>query len=193
LHLSDWFTEANIKQLLETYASYGPVPALLLTFLKSYIPPIPSMVLISVNAAVYGLWWGFLYSYIGLVTGCITFFLLLRRLAGTRLAERLTNKPKVQKSLDWVRNHGFSYVFLLSLFPIGPFVIINIVSAAARMAIRKFITAIVLGKAVMVFYISYFGRDWQSFLHEPIKLFILVVFLALSILVSRRMERRFTN
>lgn len=121
------------------------------------------------------------------------FLLLLRKLAGHRYVERITNRPKVQRGLIWVRKNAFSYVFLLSLFPIGPFVVINIVAATAKMSLRKFALAIILGKGIMVFAISYLGQDWRSFFEDPIKLLVLVTFLALSIHISRRIERNYTE
>jgi uncharacterized membrane protein YdjX (TVP38/TMEM64 family) len=191
--ISAWFTEENLKYLFEQYAALGPLPGILLTFIKSFIPPIPTIVLITINAAVYGLWFGFLYSFIGLIGGSLTFFLILRKLAGTRYAERLTSKPKVQRGLKWVRRNSFSYVFLLSLFPIGPFVVINIVAAVAKMSLRKFATGIILGKAIMVFTISYLGQDWAMFIRDPMKLLYIGVFLALSIHISRRIEQNYTR
>ena len=83
-----YFTESNLEWLLDQFRALGPLPGILLTFLKSFIPPMPTIVIVGVNAAVYGLWAGFLYSWIGMVAGCLTTFLIVRKISGTPLIER---------------------------------------------------------------------------------------------------------
>jgi len=48
-HIESYFTEDNLKHLLEQYRSYGPFPGILLTFMKSFIPPLPTILIIGVN------------------------------------------------------------------------------------------------------------------------------------------------
>ncbi|MNI37488.1 TVP38/TMEM64 family inner membrane protein YdjZ [compost metagenome] len=190
--IMSYLTEDNLRSLLEQYRSFGPFPGILLTFLKSFIPPLPTVVIVGVNAAVYGLWLGFLYSWIGLVSGCLLTFLVVRKIAGHPYLERWAQKPKVQKSMVWVRRNAFSYVFLLSIFPVGPFVVINIAAGVARMRIRSFLIAVIAGKAIMIFAVSYIGHDLARFVNDPIQLLYVVVFLGLSLFISKKIEARFT-
>ncbi|MCY9531907.1 TVP38/TMEM64 family protein [Paenibacillus alvei] len=191
--ITSYFTEEHLKALLEQFRSFGPLPGILLTFMKSFIPPLPTLVIVGVNAAVYGLWLGFLYSWIGIVSGCMLTFLIVRKAAGHPLLARWAEKPKVKKSMLWVRHNAFSYVFLLSIFPVGPFVLINMVAAVARMRIRSFFIAILFGKALMVFSVSYIGHDIQRFIDHPLQLIFVVLFIGLSLLISKKIETRFTR
>jgi len=186
-------TEENLTNILERYRDFGPVPGIALTFLKSFVPPLPTILIVGVNAAVYGLWLGFLYSWIGIVAGCLTTFLVVRAAAGHPYFVRFAGKPKVQKSLAWVRRNAFSYVFLLSLFPVGPFVVINIAAAIARMRLRSFVIAIVFGKAIMVMSVSIIGHDFMRFLERPVELIYVAAFIGLSLWISKRIEKRFTR
>ncbi|MEK8132498.1 TVP38/TMEM64 family protein [Paenibacillus filicis] len=186
-------TEENLRNALEHYRALGPLPGLVVPFLKSFIPPLPTLVIIGVNAAVYGLWLGFLYSWLGIVAGCVTTFWILRKIAGHRLVQRWSRKPKVAKAMAWIRRNAFSYVFLLSLSPVGPFVVINMAAAIARMPMRSFLLAIALGKAVMVFAVSYIGHDPERYIRNPLHLLYIVLFVAVSLLVSRRIEARFAR
>ncbi|MDF2814913.1 MAG: yhjE 2 [Paenibacillus sp.] len=186
-------TEENLRNLLEQYRSFGPIPGLLLTFMKSFIPPLPTLLIVGVNAAVYGLWLGFLYSWIGIVSGCMVTFLIVRRIAGHPYLLRWAQKPKVQKSMRWVRRNAFSYVFLLSMFPVGPFVVINMAAGLARMRIRSFLIAVLCGKAIMVLSVSYIGHDLSRFIEQPFLLIYVVLFLALSLIISKQIEARYTR
>lgn len=186
-------TEEKLKDLLEQYRAFGPFPGIALTFMKSFIPPLPTILIVGVNAAVYGLWLGFLYSWLGIVSGCLVTFLVVRRIAGHPYLTRWSQKPKVQKSLVWVRSNAFSYVFLLSLFPVGPFVVINMAAAVARMRLRSFFIAIVFGKAIMVMSVSIIGHDLSRFIKNPIELIYVVLFVGLSLWISKKIEARFTK
>lgn len=159
LSMMDYFTEQNIELFLERFRSLGPLPGILLTFLKSFVPPLPTIVIVGANAAIYGMWLGFLYSWIGLVSGSLLTFLLIRKAAETPFMRRWAAKPKVRKAMIWARRNGFSFVFLLSMLPVGPFVVINMAAGLTRMSAVSFGTAVALGKAVMVFCVSYIGTQ----------------------------------
>lgn len=186
-------TEDDLAAWIERYRSYGPLPGILITFAKSFIPPLPTMLIVGVNAAVYGLWLGFLYSLIGIVGGCLVTFLIIRRIAGHPWLERWMQKPKVERSLEWIRCNGFSYVFLLSLFPVGPFVFVNMVAAVARMRVWSFLIAILFGKAVMVLSVSLVGHDIGRFIEHPVELVYVLLFIGVSLYFSKKIERRFAN
>lgn len=196
MDLAEWstfFTEENLLLLLEQYRSFGPFPGILLTFLKSFIPPLPTIVIVGVNAAVYGLWLGFLYSWIGMVCGCLVTFLFVRKLAGHPYLDRWARKPKVQKSMLWIRRNAFSYVFLLSLFPVGPFVIINIAAGLSRMRLGSFAIAVIFGKAIMVFMVSYIGHDLVRFIRHPEQIIYILVFVIVTLWLSKKIEAQFTR
>jgi len=186
-------TEDNLRALLERFRSFGPLPGILLTFMKSFIPPLPTMVIVGVNAAIYGLWFGFLYSWIGIVGGCTVTFLIVRRIAGHPYLVKWASKPRVSKSMIWVRRNAFSYVFLLSIFPVGPFVVINMAAGMARMHIRTFLIAITAGKAIMVFIVSYIGHDLSRFMEQPIQIAYVILLIAASLWIIKKLESRFTK
>ncbi|MEC0256138.1 TVP38/TMEM64 family protein [Paenibacillus lautus] len=186
-----YFTESNLEWWLEQFRALGPLPGILLTFLKSFIPPMPTIVIVGVNAAVYGLWAGFLYSWIGMVAGCLTTFLIVRKISGTALIERWANKPKVQRGMRWIQRNGFSYVFLLGILPVGPFVAVNVAAGLARMNLMSYLMAVALGKGIMVFCVSYIGANLSDFIAEPFKLFGVLAFIVLSLWVSRKLDSYF--
>ncbi|HEY2494518.1 MAG TPA: TVP38/TMEM64 family protein [Paenibacillus sp.] len=193
LDIMSILTEENIKEMLDRYRDFGPLPGILLTFMKSFIPPLPTFVIVGVNAAVYGLWLGFLYSWIGMIGGCMVTFLVVRKVASSPYLQKWAQKPKVQKSMIWVRRNAFSYVFLLSIFPVGPFVVINIAAGVARMRVLSFLIAVCFGKAIMIFYVSYIGYDLRRFVEHPFQLVYVFLFIGLSLFISKKIERYFTR
>lgn len=191
LSLMDYFTEQQLEAFLESFRSLGPLPGILLTFMKSFIPPLPTLVIVGANAAIYGMWAGFLYSWIGLVSGCLITFLFFRWAAGTPYMQRWANKPKVRKLMNWAQKNGFNFVFLLSILPVGPFVLVNMAAGLTRMQITSFAVAVALGKAVMVFCVSYIGTNMTDFMEQPLKLAGVVLFIGASIWMNRRLQAYF--
>jgi uncharacterized membrane protein YdjX (TVP38/TMEM64 family) len=193
LDVASWLTEERLRLLLEQYRSLGPLPGVLLGFMKSFVPPLPTIGIVGLNAAVYGLWLGFLYSWIGLVAGCLTTFLIIRKIASQRYLRKWARRPKVARSMEWVRQSGFSYVFLLSLFPVGPFVVINMAAGLANMRLRSYLLAVCAGKAIMVFAVSYIGNDVERFIRRPAELIYVVLFIGLSLWCVKAIEARFAR
>ncbi|WDH82530.1 TVP38/TMEM64 family protein [Paenibacillus urinalis] len=190
--IMSFFTEENIIMLLEQFRSYGPLPGILITFLKSFIPPLPTLLIVGANGVVYG-WAGFIYSWIGLVGGSFLTFLIIRRIAMTSYIQRWAQKPKVQKSLRWIQRNAFSYVFLLGMFPMGPFVLVNMAAGAAQMRPGLFLLAAGLGKGIMIFYVTYIGTNLEEIIQHPLILVGVVIFIILTIVASKRIEAYYTE
>ncbi|MEK0317146.1 TVP38/TMEM64 family protein [Cohnella sp. 56] len=188
IHQLQDLREEDLLVFLDQYRAYGPLPGILLTFMKSFVPPLPTLLIVGVNAAVYGLWLGFLYSWIGIVLGCLVTFAVISKIADRPYWQRWAARPRVTKGMRWVRRNAFSYVFLLSLFPVGPFVVINIAAALARMRFRSFAVAIMLGKAVMVFLISFIGHDPARFLKHPEEALYALLFVVVTWWIGRKVE-----
>ncbi|WP_410512727.1 TVP38/TMEM64 family protein [Paenibacillus sp. BR2-3] len=188
-----WLTEDNLRQMLEQYRLLGPLPGIGLTFMKSFVPPLPTIALVGLNAAVYGLWLGFLYSWLGLVAGCLTTFLIIRKISSHRYLRTWALRPKVAKGMVWVRQSGFSYVFLFSLFPVGPFVVINMAAGLAGMRLRTYLIALCAGKAIMVFAVSYIGNDVDRFIRHPWEVIYVLLFVGLSLWGVKAIEARFAR
>ncbi|MGN7762204.1 TVP38/TMEM64 family protein [Paenibacillus sp. 22594] len=193
LDMMSWLTEERLRQLLEQYRSLGPLPGVGLTFMKSFVPPLPTIAIVGLNGAVYGLWLGFLYSWLGLVAGCVTTFLIIRKIASHPYLRKWALRPKVAKSMTWVRNSGFSYVFLLSIFPVGPFVVINMAAGLAQMRLRSYLIALCAGKAIMVFAVSYIGNDMERFIRHPGEILYVLLFIGVSLWGVKAIEARFAR
>lgn len=103
----------------------------------------------------------------------------------------LGKKPKVQRGMRWIQRNGFSYVFLLGILPVGPFVAVNVAAGLARMNLMSYLMAVTLGKGIMVFCVSYIGANLSDFIAEPFKLFGVLAFIVLSLWVSRKLDSYF--
>lgn len=185
-----WFTLENIMDLIQEYRSFGPLPGIVLPMIEAFLPFLPLVIFVLANASAFGLWLGFLYSWIGSCLGALLLFFLIRRYGQKRVFSFLSKHPKVRKLMDWVDRHGFGPLFLLLCFPFTPSVVVNVVAALSKISIYQYMLAVAIGKMVMIFTISFVGYDLQSLITRPYRTGI--VFLVIFILwyVGKRIEVR---
>ncbi|MBW8350382.1 VTT domain-containing protein, partial [Bacillus sp. IITD106] len=119
--------------------------------------------------------WGFFFSWLGISLGSILVFLLIRRYGNSRLFRFLQNNKKVHILTGWVERRGFGSLFLLLCFPFTPSSIVNIVAGLSKINIYQYIFAIIGGKAVMIFTLSFIGYDIVSLIKQPIRTGIVLI------------------
>ncbi len=185
------FNLEEIKELLHRYSQFGPLPGILLPFLEALLPVLPLVVFVVANAAAYGMWLGFLYSWIGVVSGSLLVFSLARRF-GNRYGDRIRARfPRSERFFGYVERKGFTPIFLLACFPFSPSVIVNIASGMSRMPLHTFLIAMGMGKAVMIFTLSFLGHDLQAMVDHPWRIVFAVSVIALLWLGGRKLENQY--
>ncbi|MFC0189220.1 TVP38/TMEM64 family protein [Fictibacillus aquaticus] len=169
-----YLTEENILKLLENYKDLGFLPGILLPMLESFIPVLPLFVFVAGNAAAYGFWLGFLYSWIGVCAGSVIVFTVVRKFGQKRILGFLTRHEKINKTLLWVERHGFGMLFLLYCFPFTPSALINVVAGVSQISTRTYFLALFLGKLVMIAIVSFIGYDFMDVIKSPVKIGLIV-------------------
>jgi uncharacterized membrane protein YdjX (TVP38/TMEM64 family) len=185
-----WFTLENIMDLIQEYRSFGPLPGIVLPMIEAFLPFLPLVLFVMANASAFGLWLGFLYSWLGSCLGALLLFLLIRRYGQKRVFSFLSKHPKVQKLMDWVDRHGFGPLFLLLCFPFTPSVVVNVVAAFSKISVYQYMLAVAIGKMVMIFTMSFVGYDLQSLITQPYRSAIVFIVIFILWYVGKRIEVR---
>lgn len=186
--LREWFTLENIMDMIQKYESFGPIPGFFLPLIEAFLPFLPLVVFVMANASAFGLWWGFLLSWGGSVTGACLVFLLIRKYGQRKFLSFLHRHRQVKQLMNWVDRHGFGPVFLLLCFPFTPSAVVNIVAGLSNISIRQYLLAVMTGKVVMIFTISFIGYDFFSLIKEPVRTAILVGVIFILWAVGKQVE-----
>lgn len=186
----EWLSLENITELTQQYRSFGPLPGILLPMLEAFLPFLPLVVFVFANATAFGLWWGFLFSWAGAVAGAFLVFMIIRRYGQMRFFRFLQRHKQVKRLMDWVDNHGFGPLFLLLCFPFTPSAIVNIVAGLSKVSPIQYGLAVIAGKMVMIFMISFVGYDIVSLIHKPVRTVIVGVIIFILWFVGKRIEVR---
>jgi uncharacterized membrane protein YdjX (TVP38/TMEM64 family) len=186
----EWFTLENIMKLIKQYRSFGPIPGILLPMLEALLPVLPLVIFVMANANAFGLWLGFLYSWLGACLGALIVFLVVRKFGQRRIFAFLSKHPKVQKLMKWIERHGFGPLFLMICFPFTPSALVNIVAGLSKISIVQYGLAVLIGKMVMIFTISFVGYDLHSLLTKPLRSVIVTIIIFILWYFGKRIEVR---
>lgn len=185
-----WFTLENIMEYIRQYRSFGPLPGILLPMLEAFLPFLPLFLFVMANANAFGLWLGFLLSWLGAVIGALLVFMMMRKFGQRKLLAFLPRHPQVQKLMSWVERHGFGPLFLLLCFPFTPSAVVNIVAGLSKMSMAQYLLALSIGKLVMIFTISYVGYDLHALVTKPFRSILVTLLIFILWYVGKRIEGR---
>ncbi|MFF5996775.1 TVP38/TMEM64 family protein [Lysinibacillus sp. KU-BSD001] len=197
----DWLTIENIEEVEKYYRTLGPLVGVLLPFIESFLPFLPLVVIVVANANAFGLFFGFILSWLGTVLGSYVVFLIVRKFGRHPKLHFFTQSKRVQKLITWVDMNGLSPLFVLLCFPFTPSVLVNIVAGLSNIRKHFYLVAVILGKMVMIFVMSFVGHDLTALIRSPIKLVlaVVVIFLlwlfgkAVEVRLNKRVERDLRN
>ena len=188
--LRAWFTLEHIMNLIREYRALGPIPGIMLIVIEAFLPFLPLFIFVMANASAFGLWLGFLYSWLGACMGAILVFLLVRKYGQQKLLSFLSKHPQVRKLMDWLDRHGFGPLFLMLCFPFTPSAVVNIVAGLSKIRLSQYMLAVCIGKMVMIFTISFVGYDIQSLLTKPLRTVVVLLIIFILWFVGKRIEGR---
>lgn len=188
--MGEWLDIDKIIELSHQYRALGPLIGLLFPFIESFLPFLPLFVFVFANASAYGLWFGFLLSWVGTSVGSYAVFLLIRRYGQARIFRFITKGVRVQKLIKWVDRNGFGPLFLFICFPFTPSALVNLVAGLSDIKKKHYLFTLLAGKFVMIFTISFIGSDLKALLTQPIRTAIVVGIVVLLWIIGKRIEYR---
>jgi len=143
----------------------GGIGLILLAFVDNSVIPLPgSMDLLTiVLAARHPDWWWYyaIMATIGGIVGAYPTYRLGRR-GGKEALEKKLSKEKVEKVYSAFEKHGAWAVAIPALipppFPLSPFLI---AAGALRLPLRRFFSALAIGRGVRYFLIAWLGAHYR--------------------------------
>lgn len=180
----------KVFELLDTYEQLGPLPGIFLPFIEAFLPFLPLFVFVIANSLAYGLFKGFIYSWLGSVLGSMTVFLIIRNLADKKFFIKIKNNKQVLRVTHWVEKHGFGPLFILLCFPFSPSSVINLVAGVSKVSKLQFFLAVILGKSIMIFSIAYIGTSITEFAKSPVRTTIILIGIVIFWSFGKYLEKR---
>ncbi|WP_239615958.1 TVP38/TMEM64 family protein [Cohnella mopanensis] len=149
----------------------------------------PASVLSMAGGLAFGTWFGMLYTLVGAVTGAVLSFLLARRIG--RSFFRGKEDPRLEKIERAMERKGFMMVLLLRIAPFVPFDLVSYAAGVARVQLRAFLPATIIGTLPGTFAYNFLGSSltkgsWREF---AIAGCVFAVALSVPFLFRRKVEQ----
>jgi|LGOV01.1.fsa_nt_gb uncharacterized membrane protein YdjX (TVP38/TMEM64 family) len=152
--LADDFTVTDfiefIEKVRDIYTSFGMVAAVGLPLFETLVPVLPLFLMLAFNILSYGIFVGYLFTYIGTSIGTIIIFFIMRYLSSNKLGEKRKNLPKVQAYMNWIENtHPILHIIVL-MIPFSPAYLINYSMGLSKMKFSTFLIITLVSRAIML-------------------------------------------
>lgn len=189
------FKEIDIylTNLFNSIGILAPVLAGVLIIVESIFPILPLALFITINFYFFGSLFGFLLSWTLTILGCYISFLIFRHKVKFWFDSKIIKKHegKLVKLMIIVENLKLEQLVLLLAIPFTPAFAINIVAGVSSMKPKKFIIALIIGKAFLVFFWGFMGMTLLDSLTNPKKFVQIVILTVLAFIVSKIVNKRF--
>jgi len=179
------YSEIFIKYL----ETWGPAAAIILPVFEAFLPILPLVGFVIINVAAFGFFFGYLYSWIGNCLGSFLLFLLLRKIGGKRINEKIKSS-KFRYTLEKVKKKQLNVLFLLYCFPFAPSFLLSGTAAFTNMRTEMFLAILLPSKFVMLLSLAFIGENVSSFFENPAKSIFYIIFIVLlNLLVKYLFEK----
>ncbi len=181
-----------VDTAIEILTNIGPLGGIVLIIFESMLPILPLSVFITLNMASYGMVFGFLISWLSTLLGCMLSFSFFRYFFQHRLDSFLKkrNDPKLNKVMNSINDIDFSNLVILIATPFSPAFLINIAGGLSKIETKTFFIALVIGKAIMVYFWGYIGTSLLESLTDITVLFRISILLVVAYAISKIVEKK---
>lgn len=112
-------TVESLQNFIKGKGVYSGIIFVLIQFLQVVAVPIPGVVTVTAGNLLFGVFWGSVLSYIGIILGSVTAFIIGRKF-GNKLVIWIAGEEQVNKFLNMLKGREkvmFTMIFLLPFFP----------------------------------------------------------------------------
>lgn len=179
-----------IEKIIDFLKVNGPLAGALLIMLESIVPILPLGVFIAFNFGAYGVIPGFFISYISTCIGCIIAYYLSNIMLGIYVGKKSKDNKIVEKLIKKFKNIKFSNLVLIIALPFSPAFLINIAAGITKTDIKKFTTALLIGKLSVVYFWGMVGKSLIDSLSDIKSILIILLSLGFSYFLSKTLSKK---
>ncbi|MDL2211338.1 VTT domain-containing protein [Erysipelotrichaceae bacterium OttesenSCG-928-M19] len=180
-----------ITNIVLFFGQFGIIGAIGMALLEAIFPSLPLIAIAGININNYG-FMGFIFTYIGSVSGTLIVFVLIRTFFTDKFQDSnfLKKHKRIIRFMNWIEYRGLSSIMVMMSLPFLPTSLINYACALSRMRKREFLYAVIVSKAVSIGLLSYIGSSLIDFIDKPYNALIALILLVIVYIISKIIEKR---
>lgn len=143
--------QEKMENFMRPFGLWGILIFILIQITQTVIPIIPGAITSIAGVAMYGIWWGTIWNYIGIVIGCAILFVIVRKY-GKSFVQMVVKPKTYDKYIDWLdKGEGFDRFFIISMIlPFMPADFICALAALTKMRFRRYMAIILITKPISI-------------------------------------------
>lgn len=182
-----------IDAALQSLGIWGPIVGCFLITIESMLPILPLFVFITLNFLAFGNILGFIISWFFTCVGCSLSFFLFRSKFQTWWYKKLKGKGLLSvDTMNKITSLKFEQLTTIIAIPFTPAFLINIACGLSKMTYKKYITALMIGKAFLVYFWGFIGVSLVESFKHPIYLIKVVVIMLIAYVISKIINKKFS-
>ena len=149
-------SEEALRNLLYTMGPAAPFGFIFIQIIQTVIPIIPGALTIPMGSIIFGMKYGFLLNFIGIMIGSVMNFILARKF-GRPLVEMIVDEKQFYKYASWLEdNNRFDKLFTFGMFfPLSPADFLCYLAGLSNISFNKYLLILTAGKPLTLFIYSY--------------------------------------
>lgn len=144
----------DFREFISHYGSFAVPVFLLLQILQVVVLPIPGIIAIGAGVALFGAFWGGLYSFIGITLGSFIAFFIGRKF-GYKAASWLVGEKALGKALNSVKGKDKVVLTVMFILPFFPDDVLCFVAGLSSMSKAYFFVMIIITRIISSFTTAY--------------------------------------
>ncbi|MCG1731138.1 TVP38/TMEM64 family protein [Staphylococcus epidermidis] len=182
---------SQLEEWFDAFRQFGYIPGFIMLYLRTIVPVLPLTLYVVLLIHAYGLFPGIIISWIGIVSGTFTVFLICKKFVNTIRMKKLKSRKSVQRLISFIDRQGLIPLFVLLCFPFTPNTLINIIASLSHIKIKYYFFVLVISKLISITILGVMGKEIFTIFTNPLRALIMIVLLVVLWFISKKVEKYF--
>ena len=182
---------SQLEEWFDAFRQFGYIPGFVMLYLRAIVPVLPLTLYVVLLIHAYGLFPGIIISWLGIVSGTFTVFLICKKFVNTIRMKKLKSRKSVQRLISFIDRQGLIPLFVLLCFPFTPNTLINIIASLSHIKIKYYFFVLVISKLISITILGVMGKEIFTIFTNPLRALIMIVLLVVLWFISKKVEKHF--
>lgn len=182
---------SQLEEWFDAFRQFGYIPGFIMLYLRAIVPVLPLTMYVVLLIHAYGLFPGIIISWLGIVSGTFTVFLICKKFVNTIRMKKLKSRKSVQRLISFIDRQGLIPLFVLLCFPFTPNTLINIIASLSHIKIKYYFFVLVISKLISITILGVMGKEIFTIFTNPLRALIMIVLLVVLWFISKKVEKHF--
>ena len=182
---------SQLEEWFDAFRQFGYITGFIILYLRAIVPVLPLTLYVVLLIHAYGLFPGIIISWLGIVSGTFTVFLICKKFVNTIRMKKLKSRKSVQRLISFIDRQGLIPLFVLLCFPFTPNTLINIIASLSHIKIKYYFFVLVISKLISITILGVMGKEIFTIFTNPLRALIMIVLLVVLWFISKKVEKHF--